>query len=663
MREHEKQLSLALLDSANAYYDINFSKNLVIDSAIKKNTGEICSVNELLGIEGECCYTELVEYWAQKLTRKEQASYFRFYNIERIKECYSRGERLLVNHYSSKGLGENHVQIVHKIRIYEDSETGDLMGLAYLTYNAITNTDMIEKYEEVSSKALLLESLSVNVPGGYHRCHNSEGFPLAFVSDSFLDVVGWTREQIVDELDNKYINLVAPEDREFFMSHEEPLKKNGRVDLAYRIVRRDGTRRWIQDATISMTKENETYYQCTLADITDYVERLNEEKVKAEASNHAKSAFLFNASHDIRTPMNAILGFAHIIEQNADNSEIVRDSVDKIIQSGNILMTLLNDVLELSRIEQGKEEVNLMVLDMESHAQNLFEMFSEEMENSEIEFVMKNDIEHRIVMGDDLKLTRIAMNLLSNAKKFTPKGGNVTFGIIEKNFTGEAATYCLYVNDTGIGMSKEFQGRAFEQFEREKTYTENGISGSGLGLAIIKRLCDLMDGECYIDSELGKGSNITVEVPLVLATGQAIKPEDINNSIDFSGKRILLVEDNDFNREIAMYALENMDVIVDEAENGYVAVDKILKKEAGYYDLILMDVQMPIMDGYTATREIRNIDDEKKSNIPIIAMTANAFQEDKDKCIEVGMNGHIAKPLNYDNLVAALSDAVKKQIN
>ncbi len=654
MNEREKQLVKMILDSASEYYDINFSKNVVESSALKMEDGTILSIGEALGMDEKCSYTELVEYWGSKVSYEEKEAYFDFCDKERIKACFENNEELLLYSYLTEDMTGKPVRLVFNVRLYEDTENGDLRGLAYLKRDQFSNEMIVEKYKEASDKALLLESLSVNVPGGYHRCHDSEGFPLAFMSDSFVEAVGWTREQIRDELDNKYLNIVAPEDREFFLSHEEALVRDGRVDLAYRILKRDGSRRWIQDATIKMEKNGQTYYQCTLADITDYVERLNEEKARAEASSLAKSAFLFNASHDIRTPMNAILGFAHIIEQNSDKPEVVQDSVEKIVQSGNILMTLLNDVLELSRIEQGKDEVNLLPLDMESHAQNLYEMFATEMEKAEINFLVENSIQHKYVYGDDLKLTRIAMNLLSNSKKFTPKGGTVTFGIYESDYDGEKANYCLFVRDTGIGMSKEFQKHAFEQFERETSYTESGISGSGLGLAIIKKICDLMGGECRIVSELGKGTEVTVSAPLRLARENDIIQTETMDDLDFAGKRILLVEDNEFNREIARYELEYMGFVVEEAENGSVAVDMILKSEPEYFDLVLMDVQMPVMDGYMATQEIRNIEDAKKSSIPIIAMTANAFQEDKDKCLAVGMNAHIAKPLDLNNLVEVL---------
>ncbi len=661
MIEHEKQLISALLDSANAYYDINFTQNKILDSAIHRDDGTVCSIKDLEDINGKYTYLDLVKYWGDRIEPEEKVAYYDFYDVEKIKERYENGEKLITFKYWTEDSSGQPMLSVHHIRVFKDVDSDDLLGLAYLTFEKTSDDIIAEKYKEASNRVLLLENLSVNVPGGYHRCHSSEGFPLAFVSDSFLEVVGWTREQIREELDNKYLNIVAPEDREFFLGHEEELVKNGRVDLTYRIVRRDGSRRWIQDATIMMEKNGEIYYQCTLSDITDYVERLNEEKAKAEASSLAKSTFLFNASHDIRTPMNAISGYARIIAENVNNPEVVSDAVSKILQSSDMLSTLVNDVLEVSRIERGKADVEQRPLDMEEHVDKLHEMFTFEMKQADIEFVVENHIQHPLVIGDDLKLTRIAMNLLSNAKKFTPAGGKVIFGVKETDYDGESAAYTLYVKDTGIGMSREFQKRAFEQFERERSSTETGVIGSGLGLAIIKRLCELMNGEYNIESELGKGTEITVKVPLKLSKEVAATYDENIDYTLFKGKRILLVEDNEFNREIACYTLNNAGFVVEEAENGFIAVDKLLKAKPNYYDLVLMDIQMPIMNGYTATKEIRNIENKEIAAVPIIAMTANAFDEDKQKCISCGMNGHIGKPLDVEVLMKEISKILANQ--
>ncbi len=508
------------------------------------------------------------------------------------------------------------------------------------------------QYEQADDRREFLEAMSTNLPGGYHRCSTDNGFVLSFVSNSFLDITGYTAAQLESELENCYINLVHPEDRDYFMSLEPELVTACKINCAYRIIRRDGSVRWVQDSTQRIEKDGQAYYQCTLADIHDVVSDLNEAKHIAEESNLAKTTFLFNASHDIRTPMNAMIGFARIIEENPDDPKLVRETVAKITKSSQTLMTLLDEVLELARIERGKDRLNLEAVDLSEHGQNLYEMFASDMETAGIKFIREENVKHRYVIADSLKLSRVGMNFLSNAKKFTPTGGTVIFGVEELSSNETTATYRFYSKDSGIGMSKEFQARAFSQFERERTATESGVTGSGLGLSITKKIIDLMGGECTIESELGEGTEISAIVTFTISDENTVngKVNTVEN-VDMNGKRVLLVEDNEFNREIAKYILEGINFTVDEAENGAVCIDKLMNMKSDIYDLILMDIQMPVMDGYTATVEIRNLEDERVKNIPIIAMTANAFDEDKKKCFEIGMSGHIGKPIDSDKLV------------
>ncbi len=519
-------------------------------------------------------------------------------------------------------------------------------------------TDFVEQLEDLSRQKAQFDMASERIPCGYHRCTVDNGFRLEFISNNFLEIMGYDKRE--DLMNRPFLDFVVPEDRELFMSHEPVLASEGKVELVYRIRRKDGTIRWVKDSTMRIHYNGKDTYQCILADITEHVEGLNEARAQAEASNQAKSAFLFNASHDIRTPMNAIQGFANIIQENAEKPAVVLDAVKKLKHSGDVLLTLMNDVLELSRIEQGKETVNRQPLDMQSHVEKLYEMLAQEMQASGITFRMENSIVHPLVFADDLKLTRIAMNFLSNARKFTPAGGCVTFGIAESDWDGAHATYTLFVQDTGIGMSKEFQEHAFEQFERERTSTASGVTGSGLGLSITKKLADLVGGTCTIESELGKGTRMSCSVRLNLAREQDFQPDGVLSGEDLTGMRVLLVEDNDFNREIARYVFEEMGLAVEEAVNGLECLEKISAAAQGYYDFVLMDIQMPVMDGYQATKEIRRNGDPSVSRIPIIAMTANAFDEDRKRCLAIGMDGHIAKPMDPESILKELARVVAK---
>ncbi len=506
--------------------------------------------------------------------------------------------------------------------------------------------ELKHQYEDAAGRRGFLEALAANLPGGYHRCTTDHSFHLTFISNSFTEITGYTMEQLKNELDGSYIGIVAADDKEFFLSMAPQLEKDGFIHCAYRIRRRDGSIRWVQDSTQYVERDGEKYYQCALMDITDQVEELEAARKAAEASSQAKSTFLFNISHDIRTPMNAIKGFTTIIKDHKDDAELVGETITKIEKASNTLMTLMNDVLDLARIEKGKEELNLEPVQMTEHGRELAELFSSEMEELGIHFLVEQNITHTYILCDPIKLARIGMNMLSNAKKFTPRGGTITFGIDEIACDEDTVTYRFYTRDTGVGMSKSFLKRAFEQFERERTSTESGVSGSGLGLAIIKEFVELMGGTVTMESEIGKGTEISAVIAFErVKDRKAPVAEPTETAFDMTGKHVLLVEDNDFNREIAKYILEGMHLVVEEAVNGAVCIEKLMSYDAGTYDLILMDIQMPVMDGYTATMEIRGLADRQKASIPIIAMTANAFDEDKRKCIEAGMDGHVGKPI------------------
>ena len=383
----------------------------------------------------------------------------------------------------------------------------------------------------------------------------------------------------------------------------------------------------------------------------------------ANNANKAKSTFLFNMSHDIRTPMNAIMGFANIIAENVDNPLIVQDAIAKVQKSSNILLTLLNEVLDLARIESGKQQLDSVPCDLSKLLQNIRSILESNIESANLCYEIINQLDNPLVICDQIKINQIMLNLLSNAIKFTPKGGHITFGIKQSGAVANGmAEYCLVVKDTGIGMSESFQKRAFNAFEKERSATDSGIEGTGLGLAIVKKLVDLMDGHMEMRSELGQGTEFAIylRLPVLQAMTSKPCPTQSKNSDQLKGKRILLVEDNELNREIANLTLTKADMLVEEAENGMIAVDKLINAQPDYYDLVLMDIQMPIMDGYKATQEIRSLPQQELANIPIVAMTANSFDDDKRKAFEVGMNAHVAKPINVPKLLKVLSGLLVK---
>lgn len=397
--------------------------------------------------------------------------------------------------------------------------------------------------------------------------------------------------------------------------------------------------------------------------------------VEAEHANRAKSRFLSNMSHDIRTPMNAITGFASLAHSNIDDRVQVKDYLEKIQSASKHLLSLINDILDMSRIESGKvqiEESEVSLKEVLNDVNNLIRPMAEE---KKIVFKMKNEVIHNYVYSDRLRLNQILINLLGNAVKFTPEGGEISLRVYQEMVAPPGyGVYIFKVKDNGIGIGKEFQDSIFKAFEREKHTENSGIQGTGLGLSITKNIVKMMGGKIDVDSELGKGTEFTVKVvfmlqdvdeiamqtqePLQTKAQEEEKEEELQRNL-FKGKKLLLVEDNHLNREIANKLLTERGFLVDEAVNGKEAVDKIEASFPGEYAVVLMDIQMPILDGYEATKTIRDLGNRVLANVPIVAMTANAFGEERKKAFACGMNGYITKPIEINVLFETLKQIIE----
>lgn len=397
-------------------------------------------------------------------------------------------------------------------------------------------------------------------------------------------------------------------------------------------------------------------------------ETLKEALNMAEAASRAKTSFLFNMSHDIRTPMNAIIGYTDRAIRHKEDVTILEDSLKKTRASSTFLLSIINDVLDMARIESGKVKIEESVVDVMEINSELSQMIAVNAAAKGITVhSMASDMKNRFVWTDKNHINQIMSNLLSNAIKYTKPGGEIWH--IVHQIPCEKPGYSRYetiIKDTGIGMSREFQKKIFDEFEREKNSTVSGIQGTGLGMSIVKRLVDLLQGTIKVESEQNVGSTITVIFEHRIPTGQEIEAfkqgitsKDSTVSMTLTNASILLVEDNEMNREIAMDILSESGAAVDVAEDGDIAVDIIRNSTPGQYNLILMDVQMPRMNGYEATKAIRALADEELSNIPIIAMTANAFEEDRKVGIDAGMNGYLTKPIDIPNLLRTLSEFTK----
>ena len=393
------------------------------------------------------------------------------------------------------------------------------------------------------------------------------------------------------------------------------------------------------------------------------------EKIKAEEENKAKSVFLSNMSHDIRTPMNAIIGYLTLAEKEDISFEEQREYLGKIKTSSHHLLDLINDILDMSRIESGKVDIAPVPMSLKKAISEVRDMFQTQMREKNIDFeVDTSEIKNSLVYCDKNRLNRILLNLLSNAYKFTPEGGSVTVRAYEIECGDkDSGKFEIYVKDSGIGMSKEFAARVFEAFERERTETVNGIQGTGLGMAITKSIIDLMGGEIAVNTAPNMGTEFIVTLTLKLQENQTEAEDDsddrkseANKKLDYSNVRILLADDMQINRDIATKLLTRMGFIVEQAQNGKDALDKVAASEPGYYDLVLMDIQMPVMGGYEATENIRALDNKDLADIPILAMTANAFAEDIKKAADAGMNGHIAKPIDVDQLLGRINEVLDR---
>ncbi len=463
---------------------------------------------------------------------------------------------------------------------------------------------------------------------------------------------------IAEPFVQRYIN--------FFDAQTMSARLHNKASMSSEFKKMDGS--WFLSMVVPLNYDKNGNVKSVLIanrDVTDeklrelrQAEELRKAKLKAECANKAKSSFLFNMSHDIRIPMNAIIGYTDLASRHLKETEKLGRYLEKIQICGGQLLSLISNVLDLARIENNKVEMEYTVSNVHKNFENCVAMFQQQAESKNQTLSLTEQIRYPYVYMDAPHLSEVCFNIISNAIKYTNTGGTISCDVVQKSC--EKEDWCnmiITITDNGIGMSEEFQKHIFETFERERNSTVSHIEGSGIGMGITKKLVELMDGTIEVKSKPGEGSTFTVTVPCRKAFKEDSlmkKNSNLRNESCLKGVRILLVEDNEINTEIATELLKEEGCIVENANNGAVCVDMIERADADYYKMILMDIQMPVMNGYDVTLAIRNMKDAKKARIPIIAMTANVFAEDIQKALSVGMNGHVAKPVDMNILVPTM---------
>lgn len=501
-----------------------------------------------------------------------------------------------------------------------------------------------------------------------------------FWSQDFRDMIGYRDEQDFPNVLSSWSDLIHPEDRDRVLKHYyaaiDDYTGKSLCDVEYRLMTKNRGYRWFRTTGKLSRLEDGTpvTYVGMFVDITRRMETdeklkeqrklLEEALIKAQQASQAKTMFLNNMSHDMRTPMNAIMGFTNLASMHLDDRELVRDYLGKIAAASDHLLSLINDVLDMSRIESGKVAIEETSCSLTQILQSIQSMIQADLETKKLNFRLDDSaLIHPDVVCDRLRLDQVLLNALSNALKFTPAGGDIILTAAERPGDMEdTAVYEFCIKDTGIGMAPEFIDHIFEPFERERTSTVSGIQGTGLGMSITKNLVELMNGQIAVESRKGCGSAFTFT--FTFRFGEAPAEQDMADTLSeqqLVGRHILLVEDNELNQEIAVTILEEAGCIVDVAVDGAEAVEKVSHSLENPYEVILMDIQMPVMDGIEATKAIRAMSDPHLAKVPIIATTANVFEEDCQRVLSAGMNGHLGKPIDIDKLFATLQSVLTEK--